>query len=74
MGKVATRLGNIKTSGGYEVSVLEVIRPLRYGGFRPQNLQSIVTQGTITRNAELSHPGNPPATAYDVEVAGGLPG
>lgn len=68
MGKVATRLGNIKTSAGYEVTVLEVNRPTRYGGFRPQNLQLIVTQGTITRNAELSHPGNPPATAYDVEV------
>lgn len=66
--KVYHRLLNIKVSGGYEVTVSEVVRPTRYGGFRPQNLQLVVTQGTLTRNQELSVPGNPPATAYDMEV------
>jgi hypothetical protein len=66
--KVRTRLGDIKVSGGYEVTVSEVVRPTRYGGFRPQDLQLVVTQGTLERNADLSHPGNPPATAWDMEV------
>jgi hypothetical protein len=66
--KVRTRLGNIKVSGGYEVTVSEVVRPTRYGGFRPQDLQLVVTQGTLERNADLSHPGNPPATAWDLEI------
>lgn len=66
--KVRTRLGNIKTSGGYEVTVSEVVRPTRFGGFRPQHLQLVVTQGALAKNQELSVPGNPPATAYDMEV------
>ena len=66
--KVRARLGNIKTSGGYEVTVSEVIRPTRFGGFRPQHLQLIVTQGGLAKNQELSVLGNPPATAYDLEV------
>lgn len=66
--KVRTRLGNIKVSGGYEVTVSEVVRPTRFGGFRPQHLQLVVTQGSLAKNQELSVPGNPPATAYDMEV------
>ena len=66
--KVRTRLANIKTSGGYEVTVSEVVRPTRFGGFRPQHLQLVVTQGGLTKNEQLSVPGNPPATAYDMEV------
>ena len=66
--KVRTRLTGITVAGGYEVTVSEVVRPTRFGGFRPQNLQLIVTQGTLAKNQELSVPGNPPATAYDMEV------
>ena len=68
LAKVATRLASITTLAGYEVTVSEVIRPTRFGGFRPQHLQLIVTQGGLTKNQELSVPGNPPATAYDMEV------
>lgn len=70
--KIATRLAGITVANGYELTVSEVARPLRFDGFRPQNNQLIVTQGNLTRNDELSAPGNPPATAYDLEftVAG----
>lgn len=66
--KIATRLASITVVGGYEVTVSEVVRPTRYGGFRPQHLQLVVTQGNLTKNEELSAPGNPPATAWDMEV------
>ena len=65
--KIATRLAGITVANGYELTVSEVARPLRFDGFRPQNDQLIVTQGNLTRNDELSAPGNPPATAYDLE-------
>lgn len=65
--KLATRLALITVVGGYELTVSEVARPVRYDGFRPQNNQLIVTQGPLTRNDELSAPGNPPRTAYDLE-------
>ena len=66
--KIATRLASITVVGGYEVTVSQVVRPTRYGGFRPQHLQIVVTQGNLTKNDELSAPGNPPATAWDMEV------
>jgi hypothetical protein len=66
--KVRHRLTAIKTSAGFELDVSEVVRPSRFGGFRPQHLQLVVTLGGMTRNTELSHPGNPPATAWDMEV------
>jgi len=65
--KIATRLAGITVGNGYELTVSEVARPLRYDGFRPQNNQLIVTQGNLTRNDELSAPGNPPRTAYGLE-------
>lgn len=68
MQKVATRLATITVVGGYEVTVSEVVRPTRYGGFRPQHLQLVVTQGGLTKNEVLSAPGNPPKTAWDMEI------
>ena len=72
--KVKTRLGLINTDSGYETTTTGVIRATRQGDFQPKDYQIIVTQGTITRNEELSHPGNPPATAYDMpfQIAGVL--
>lgn len=64
--KLQTRLQGITVAGGYEVTVSEVVRGTRFGGWRPQHLQLVINQGTMTRNEELSHPGNPPATAYDL--------
>jgi len=66
-GKVRTRLAGITIAGGYELTVSEVVRPLRFDGWRPKNNQLIVTQGTLGRNDAMSCPGNPPATAYDLE-------
>jgi hypothetical protein len=65
--KVRTRLQSITVANGYELSVSEVVRPVRFDGWRPQNNQLIVTQGNLSKNEELSVPGNPPATAYDLE-------
>lgn len=36
--------------------------------WQPKDLVIVVSQGTITRNEELSCPGNPPAQAWDMEV------
>ena len=70
--KLHTRLQSITVANGYENTVSEVVRGTRFGGFRPQHLQLIMNQGTLTRNDELSHPGNPPATAYEMpfEIVG----
>lgn len=70
--KLQTRLQGITVAGGYEFTVSEVVRTSRYGNFRPQHLQLVINQGTLTRNDELSVPGNPPATAYDMpfEIVG----
>lgn len=65
--KIATRLAGITVGNGYELTVSEVARPIRYDGFRPLNNQLIVSQGNLSKNEELSAPGNPPATAYDLE-------
>lgn len=70
--KVRQRLVGIKVANGYELTVSEVIRPTRLGGFRPKHLQLVVTLGGIDRNDALSVPGNPPATAHEmtVDIAG----
>ena len=70
--KVVTRLASITVAGGYEFTVSEVVRGTRFGGFRPQHLQLVVNQGTLSRNEELSFPGNPPATAWEMpfEIVG----
>jgi len=70
--KVRTRLGLISTDNGYEVDVAGVYRPNKVAQFHPENYQVIVTQGDVSMNEELSHPGNPPATAWDLpfEIAG----
>lgn len=44
----------------------EVIRAKRMGGWTPKNLQIVLTQSDPERNEELSHPGNPPAMAFDI--------
>lgn len=70
--KLSARLAAIKVSAGYENTVSEVVRGTRFEGFRPQHLQLVINQGTLTRNDELSVPGNPPATCWDVpfEIVG----
>lgn len=72
--KVKARLEQITTANGYELDVAEVVRPTRLGGFRPQDKQLVITQETITRVNELSHPGNPPAIARNLplKIAGAL--
>jgi len=67
-----TRLGLISTGSGYETTVSSVIRPTRLGGFHPDDYQIILNQGDIVKNDELSHPGNPPAQAwnYPFEIIG----
>jgi len=64
--KLQTRLGVIDTGSGYETTTAGVVRPTRLGGFQPKDYLIVVTQGDIARNDELSHPGNPPAAAWDI--------
>lgn len=64
--KVKTRLELITTGNGYSLTASDVARPTRLGGFKPDDFLVLVNQGDIERNDELSHPGNPPATAWDM--------
>jgi len=43
-------------------------RSTRVATWQPKDLVVHVNQGSLTPNAELSCPGNPPATAYDLEA------
>jgi hypothetical protein len=43
-------------------------RSTRVATWQPKDLVVHVHQGALTPNAELSCPGNPPATAYDLEA------
>ena len=61
------RLAAISTASGYETTASGgVIRPTRMGGFQPKDYQIIINQGDKTPNESHHHPGNPPATAYDM--------
>jgi hypothetical protein len=61
------RLEQITTANGYEFDVYEVVRPTRTNNdFSPRNLSILVDQASLTRNDDLSYPGNPPAVAWDV--------
>ena len=46
----------------------DVYRSTRTATWQPKDLVIHVHQGALTPNQELSCPGNPPATAYDLEV------
>jgi hypothetical protein len=46
----------------------DVYRSTRIGTWQPKDLVLHVHQGTLTPNAELSCPGNPPAQAFDLEA------
>lgn len=52
------------TTGYSCVSVSEVIRPTRMGGFTPKHLQIVLTLSDGETVPELMCPGNPPATCY----------
>lgn len=46
----------------------DVYRSTRTATWQPKDLVIHVHQGALTPNPELSCPGNPPATAYDLEA------
>lgn len=67
--KVKQRLQTIDEDAGFETSVSgTVVRPMRIWTGHLQDYQIIVTQGTLARNEDLSHPGNPPAVAWDLPL------
>lgn len=64
---VRSRLAAISTGSGYETTISGgAIRPTKLGGFQPKDYQVVVTQGTQEQIPELSHPGNPPAVAWNL--------
>lgn len=62
--KVRTRLLLIDEDSGYETTAAAVERPRRVATFTPKDYNLILTQGNLSVVPELSHPGNPPATAW----------
>ena len=67
--KIKQRLQLIDEDSGYETTVAgTVVRPPRIWSGNLQDYQIIVTQGTLNVNDDLSHPGNPPATAWNMPI------
>jgi len=67
--KISQRIQDVAESSGYETTVNgTVVRASRIWQGNLQDYQVIISQQTIERNEDLSHPGNPPATAYAMTV------
>jgi hypothetical protein len=67
--KIKQRLQLIDEDSGYETTVAgTVVRPPRIWSGNPEDYQVVVTQGAMQINDELSHPGNPPATAWNMPI------
>jgi hypothetical protein len=65
--KVKQRLQLIDEGDGYETTVAgTVVRPTRIWTGSPEDYQIIVVQEPLEKNPELSYPGNPPATAWNL--------
>jgi hypothetical protein len=58
-------MSNVKTR---MAAAFTAYRSTRVASWQPKDLVVHVHQGALTPNAELSCPGNPPATAYDLEA------
>jgi hypothetical protein len=58
-------MANVKTR---MAAAFTAYRSTRVANWQPKDLVVHVHQGSLTPNAELSCPGNPPATAYDLEA------
>lgn len=59
-------MANVRTR--MAVAFDDVYRSTRVGTWQPKDLVLHVHQGTLSPNAELSCPGNPPAQAYDLKA------
>jgi hypothetical protein len=58
-------MANVRTR---MAAAFTAFRSTRVATWQPKDLVVHVHQGSVTPNAELSCPGNPPATAYDLEA------
>lgn len=67
--EVVERLEAISIQDGFSFTVEFVTRPNRLGtNFTPKPYGMLVILGDNQRNADMDHPGNPPAIAYDLTV------
>jgi hypothetical protein len=58
-------MANVRTR---MAAAFTAFRSTRVATWQPKDLVVHVHQGSLTPNTELSCPGNPPATAYDLEA------
>jgi hypothetical protein len=58
-------MANVRTR---MAAAFTAFRSTRVATWQPKDLVVHVHQGSLTPNVELSCPGNPPATAYDLEA------
>jgi hypothetical protein len=64
--EIVERLERISLANGFTFDVKKVVRNDRLGTANtPEHLMMEVVQGVSQYNADLSHPGNPPAIAWD---------
>lgn len=61
---IATQLATITVANGYEVTVVDVVRPTRMSDFSPRNLRLLLLQGQRQRDQEIDYQGNPPAIGW----------
>lgn len=66
--EIMRRLERISIDNGYVFTPYAVTRPKRQAeDLSPEDGNIQLTQKDSVRNEDMSHPGNPPAIAYDVE-------
>jgi hypothetical protein len=59
-------MANVKTR--MEAAFSSAYRSAQIATWQPKDMVVHVHQGSLTPNAELSYPGNPPVQAYDLEA------
>lgn len=65
--EMVRRLERITIANGYSFDVPSVVRPDRLANWSPEDGLLLLKQGDSTWNNDASHPGNPPAIAFDTE-------
>lgn len=61
---IAGRLADVKEANGYQVTVSQVVRPTRGGGYTNRPLTSVLVMGDCTESKEHTVAGNPVLRAW----------
>lgn len=62
------RLEQISIANGYSIDLADVVRPKRIDEGAYEDHTLFINEPSITPNSEMSCPGNPPATAWNMAI------